>query len=269
MSRYTIRPINTGFIPTFPKQYHFHHSVVKYYPNLSDSKEDSPCFAFLLESDGHYMLVDTGMSSTERADKYHHPGSRQESGQAIHEQLQKLGIDAKQIECIFLTHMHWDHVYNIEKFTNARIFAGKKEYEFALNPIPLYYKSYEAPFLGIKAPFDGLKIELVDGETEVIPGIRMFDSPGHSPGHMSVEVDTEDGKYILGGDSAFRLENFTPIPEIGYTITPPARFADIVDCWKSIEGQKNRCESLDKILLTHEWSLFKRCEETPIFGLKK
>jgi glyoxylase-like metal-dependent hydrolase (beta-lactamase superfamily II) len=266
---YTIRPINTGFIPTFPKQYHFHHSVVNYIEGISDEKEASPCFTFLLEENGRYVLVDTGMADTVRAGKYHHPGSWQEHGQAIHEQLSKLGIRCEQIELIILTHMHWDHVYNIEKFCNARIIANKKEYDFALDPIPLYYKSYEAPFLGIKPPYHGLKIETVEGEKEVADGLTVFETPGHSPGHMSVEVNTFDGKYIICGDSAFRLENFQPIDVIGYTITPPARFADIVSCWKSIELQKERCESLDRLLLTHEFSLLERCKETPVIGLPK
>ncbi len=269
MKQYTIRPLNTGFIPTFPKQYHFHHSVVKYITGISDEKEASPCFAFLLESDGHYALVDTGMAATERASKYHHPGSWQDPGLAIHEQLEKLGIGCGEIALIVLTHMHWDHVYNIEKFQNARIVANKTEFDFAMDPIPLYYKSYEAPFLGIKPPYDGMTIETVSGEVQIAPGITVFETPGHSPGHMSVEVDTYDGKYILCGDSAFRIDNFMPIPEIGYTITPPARFADIVSCWKSIELQKARCESMDRLLLTHEASLLDRCKETPVFGLPK
>jgi len=267
MAAYTIRPINTGFIPTYPKQYHFHHSVVNYIKGISDEKEPSPCFAFLLERDGHYTLVDTGMADTARADKYHHPGSWQDPGLAIHEQIETLGISCEQIELIVLTHMHWDHVYNIEKFQGARVVANETEYRFALEPIPLYHKSYEHPSLGIRAPWDGMKIETVSGETQIAPGIVVFETPGHSPGHMSVEVDTKNGKYILCGDSAFRLDNFKPVPEIGYTITPPARYADIVTCWRSIELQKNRCKSMDKLLLTHDMTLINRCAETPVLGL--
>ena len=40
------------------------------------------------------------------------------------------------------THLHWDHVYYTPMFKNAKLYAQRKEYEFALNPIPLYYKSY-------------------------------------------------------------------------------------------------------------------------------
>ena len=67
--------------------------------------------------------------------------------------------------------------------------------------------------------------ETVMSETEIVPGIRVFDTPGHSPGHISVEVDTQDGPYILAGDSAFGLFSFEPVPELHYDITPPGRFS--------------------------------------------
>jgi hypothetical protein len=77
MAKLTIRPINTGFIPTFPKQYHYHHSTVEYVKNISDQKVALPVFTFLIEGGKELILVDTGMSWTERADKYHHGGSYQ------------------------------------------------------------------------------------------------------------------------------------------------------------------------------------------------
>lgn len=267
MSNYTIRPINTGYVPTYPKQYHYHHSVHAFIPGISDEKEALPVFVFLLEGDGNRILVDTGMSWTERANKYHHPGSWQEPGQAIWEQLDKLNIPYESINYVLFTHMHWDHIFYMDYFKKARFVAHQKEYTFAMDPIPLYYKSYEHPFLGITRPFEGIKVDTVDGETEIVPGVRMFETFGHAPGHMSIEVDTKDGKYICGGDSAFRLANFNSIPEIGYTVTPPARFVDIIETWKSLELTKERAESLDKILLAHETDLLNRIAEQPVFGV--
>ncbi len=267
MSNFTIRPINTGFVPTFPKQYHYHHSVHPYIPGIKDEKEALPVFTFLLEDENHRILVDTGMAWTERANDYHHAGSWQSEGEAIYEQLEKLNIPLESIDVILFTHMHWDHIFYMDRFTNARFVAHEREYAFALDPIPLYYKSYEHPFLGIVRPFEGLKIETISGETEIVPGVRCFETFGHSPGHMSVEVDTLNGKYICGGDSAFRLQNFAAIPEIGYTVTPPSRFADIVEAWKSLEIQKERAESLGHILLSHETALLEQSAKTPVLGL--
>ena len=95
----------------------------------------------------------------------------------------------------------------------------------------------------------------------------MFPTPGHSPGHQSVEVDTKDGSYICAGDSLFILANLKSIPQIHYTITPPARFADIVACWKSIELQKNRVANTGLLLPCHEPGIEERIRKTPVFGL--
>ncbi len=267
MSNYTIRPINTGYIPTYPKQYHYHFSTLKYLPDVKDDKVALPCFTFLIEGGEKPILVDTGMAWTERADKYHHAGSYQPEGMAIHEQLEKIGYRCEDIGIVIFTHLHWDHVYYMEKFTNARFIAQKTEYEFALNPIPVYYKSYEFPLLGLKRPFEGINIETVDGETEIVRGIRVLPTPGHSPGHQSVEVDTANGSYICAGDSLFLLANTNEIPEIHYSVTPPARYADIVACYRSIEMQKNRVKRLELLLPCHEPELEERIKKTPVLGL--
>lgn len=264
MSKLTVRPICTGHIPTFRKTYHFHHSVHAAL-KIDDAKANLPCFVFLVEGGKDLVLIDTGMADTERADKYHHPGSVQPPGFAVQDQLAKLGIKPADVKTVIFTHMHWDHIYNMELFVNARFIAHRKEYEFALDPIGVYYKSYEHPSLGIKRPFDGIKIDVVDGEEEIAPGIRVFPSPGHSPGHQSVEIDTADGTYIACGDSIFIYDNLEPVPSLNYSITPPARFANIVECWKSIEDLKRRAKRRDLILPTHEPSIERRMKEQPTF----
>ena len=114
------------------------------------------------------------------------------------------------------------------------------------------YKSYEAPELGIVRPFEGIEMKLVEGETEIMPGVRVFETPGHSVGHQSVEIDTAEGSYICCGDAIFIMDNVKPIEKLHYDITPPNRFSDIVATWKSIRIIKERAESLDKILTCHD-----------------
>jgi len=249
MSKWTIRPISTGYANSDKKTYLYHHSTHGYF-NV-EGKTLLPTLAFMAQGEKGVVLVDTGMAWTERASTYHHPGSYQPEGAAIHERLASVGVKCEDVELVIFTHMHWDHVFYMEKFVNARFIAHRKEYEFAMNPIPLYYKSYEYPALGLRRPFEGIKIDLVDGEEEITKGIRVFPSPGHSPGHQSVEIDTAEGTYICCGDSIFIYDNLTPIPEIHYTITPPARYANVVETWKSIEELKARAKSKDFILPTH------------------
>jgi len=267
MSTITVRPINTGFVTTIPKQYLFHHSVIPFVDGIEDHRIEMPDFAFLVESGTHLMLVDTGMSCTERATKYHHPGSHQPEGMAIHEQLAKLGYAPEDIDIIAITHLHWDHSYNLDKFTNATIYVHEKELAFAKDPIPLYYKSYEHSALGLTPHFEGIEFTTVTGEQELMPGVRVFETQGHSPGHMSVEIDTKIGSFICSGDSIFCPENLQPVPELHYDITPPGRYVDIVATWRSIQTQKARAKDLSFILGAHDRPLVERSRQTPVLGL--
>jgi glyoxylase-like metal-dependent hydrolase (beta-lactamase superfamily II) len=269
MSSLKIRPINTGFVTMIPNLYLYHHSAIKYYPNASNKAEEFPVFTYLIEGGEKLVLVDTGMSDTERADKYHHPGSYQPEGMSIVEQLQKIGYRPTDIDIVIFTHLHWDHCFYMDRFTNAQFIVHKKEYNFALNPIPLYYKSYESPELGIIRPFEGISMTLVEGETEIVTGVRVFETPGHSIGHQAVEVDTENGNYIIAGDAVFILDNLRPIPEIKYNITPPNRYANIIEAWQSIEKIKARANNVDKILTCHDRSMLERVKRNPLIGADK
>ncbi|MGI6052840.1 MAG: N-acyl homoserine lactonase family protein [Bilifractor sp.] len=277
MAKYTIRPFNTGVCTGVKGDkndpdnfYNYHFSLFKYLEGRKlHSSADEGVLAFLVQGNGMNILVDTGMPDTERSAKYHHGGSIQPEGMAIHEQLKAIGIQPEDIDAVIFTHLHWDHTGHSELFTNAKFYASKKEYDFMLDPIPMYYKSYEAAAIGLDYPAKHLPIQTFEGEQELFPGIVVFDTPGHSPGHIAVEVDTEDGKYILAGDAAFGMYTFEPFPELHYDITPPGRYCDLTDFWYSIRRLRDRACDLDHILLCHEPDMLRRMKETPVFGLKK
>lgn len=264
MQTYTIRPIVTGYTHTNKSTYIYHHSTHEFY----DVKgfEELPVTVFLVEGGGRRIMVDTGMSNTEIAHKYHHPGSHQPEGYAIPDQFKKLGLSPADIDIVILTHLHWDHCYHLDKFTKARFYVSRKEYEFAQSPIPLYYKSYEYPVLGLTPQFEGIKFELVDGEQEIVDGISVYPSPGHSVGHQTVAVNTETGVYHCCGDAIFTNDNLLPIPKIHYPITPPARFQDIVNSWNSIVELKERARESKFVLGTHELSMDRMFKEGVVLG---
>ena len=266
MEEYRIRAINTGYVLISAKNYQFHHSVHTYLRDVSLLDSPLPVYCFLVENDETKILVDTGMSDTERANKYHHSGSWQEDGQDVCSQLTKIGIMPEEIDAVIFTHLHWDHCFNMKAFSRAKYYAHDKEYSFAMDPLPLYYRSYEHPFLGIESPFYGVEFNTFSEETELFPGIRVIETFGHSPGHVCVEVDTRDGKYIIGGDVAFRQENFDAIPELGYEVTPPSRYVDVIDSYNSIAKIKKRAADPQHILLCHDVGLIERMRQNPVIG---
>lgn len=264
MTNYTITPINTGFTNTSKRQYLYHHSVHKFYDVEGFVK--LPVTVFLVQGGGRNIMIDTGMSDTEIAGKYHHPGSVQPQGHAVYEQLERLGVRCSEITDIIFTHLHWDHVYYLDRFVNASLHVQRTEYEFAVNPIPLYYKSYEYPVLGLKPQFDGRNFKLYDGEAEIFDGISVYPTPGHSVGHQTVVVNTSEGQYHCCGDLIFTYDNLKPVPEMHYDITPPGRFLDIVDEWNSIVELKKRAKSQEFILPTHAPEMIEIVESNRVYG---
>ena len=262
----TIRLLNTCFVTTVPRHYLYHHSVIPY-RDVPEGRVEMPVFAFLIEGGGELILVDTGMAWTERANAHHHPGSRQPEGMAVYERLAALDLAPEDVDLVILTHLHWDHCYYLDRFGKAAVVVHARELAFALDPIPMYYKSYEHPSLGLVRPFEGLALDTFAGEICPRPGRSVFETPGHSPGHVSLEVETADCPYIIAGDSVFVPENLEPVEELGYDVCPPGRFCDAVQTWESIRLQKRRALSLDRILCSHDRGLLARIEGEPVLGL--
>ena len=96
---------------------------------------------------------------------------------------------------------------------------------------------------------DGRHFNLIQGEEEIVEGIRVYPTPGHSPGHQAVSVQTGKGVYSLIGDLVLLRECLQPHKEKGWPLTPPGRFCNIVEAWHSIEEVLQRS---DHILMAHD-----------------
>src|SRR3954471_19885720 len=92
--------------------------------------------------------------------------------------LQQLGVGLDQIDYVILSHLHFDHAGNVRMFenTNAKLVCSDKELEFAY--------SFDTLFNGahLKTDYEGLDFETVSGDTDFLPGIRLIQTPGHTPG---------------------------------------------------------------------------------------
>ena len=198
----TIRPLNSGYIPTKPLEYWYHFSCKKYVEKMGITNESDqlPDMTFLIEGGDQLILVDTGMSWTAHADKYHHGPSLQRPGiDDIESRLAQVGYKPSDVDIVLFTHLHWDHIFYLEKFTKARFICNEVEWDYAHNPVPLHYKSYCRPIIAkdgdvtcgdqFIAPYDqpGVyeRFETVKGEVEIAPGVSVYESFGHCPGHAT------------------------------------------------------------------------------------
>jgi len=185
------------------------------------------------------ILVDSGFPDEERAKKWHsYVNPSLSSEQQIGNALGRNGINPESIKMIIQTHLHWDHTGNLDIFPNAQIVVSEEELRYAINPLPIHYAGYEAFALGCEplwiramSRFKIIKMR----EQEVSTGVRIIPTPGHSPGGISVLLETADGPYIIAGDVVYLFKALNPDPIKKLPFTIPAVYTDIFAIWESIE----------------------------------
>jgi len=236
-----IYPINTGWLEA-------DHGTYMFFKGEAGKKVQIPVACFYVDTGEHKIMVDTGLPDAERSTKYHHNCDKKDCLDSP-DALREMGVDPDDIDICLFTHLHWDHAHNMKAFKNARYICTPTELTMAVNPLPLYYRSYEAPILGIEAPFTGCQFELVEGVTEIVPGVSVFPTPGHSVGHQAVQVETTAGSIVIAGDAIFVSRNMEPREDEHWRYWVPQRFVSMIDGWKSIEEIDRRA---DFILACHD-----------------
>jgi glyoxylase-like metal-dependent hydrolase (beta-lactamase superfamily II) len=122
--------------------------------------------------------------------------------QTIEEGLAKFGLQPDDIDIVIVTHLHWDHIELARMFVNAKFIVQEDELNAARNakyPVEGYMKEL----------FEGLNFEIIKGDAQVIEGIKVLLTPGHTAGGQSVAVETEKGTAVIAGFCCIR-ENFEP-----------------------------------------------------------
>lgn len=197
MSDYTIRPLRLGTIRRKKEN-------MSYKCGVNDIV-DFPLISYYLEGDDHRIIVDTGGTPPDGV-KWQ-PYFRTEN-ESLERALLNIGVSAEDIDTVLLTHLHWDHASNNHLFPNARFIVQRKEYDYITASQPEVKGGYDIDLVL------QTKYELVDGDSDIIPGISVVLAPGHSVGMQCVVVDTKMGKYILGGDLITLYENWETVPHI-------------------------------------------------------
>ena len=107
--------------------------------------------------------------------------------------LRDAGASVEEIRAVANCHLHFDHSGNNFRFPRVPILAQKTEREAVTTP------NYTLP--GPVAEFDGARFELLDGEAEIVDGVRIVPTPGHVPGHQSFVIDTQEGRIVIAGQA--------------------------------------------------------------------
>ena len=125
--------------------------------------------------------------------------------------LAELDLAADDIDILVLSHLHFDHAANAKMFANGktRIVASSDEIA-GVKAIPGDFQGAH-----IVSDFSGLNLEPVSGDTEILPGIKVLSTPGHTWGTMSLQVDLpRDGTKIFTSDAVYLGASWGP-PSVG------------------------------------------------------
>ncbi|MEW9527545.1 MBL fold metallo-hydrolase [Microbispora sp. NPDC049125] len=140
---------------------------------------------YLLRAGGRTVLVDTGIGGFDSPAAGWAPVPGR-----LGEELAAAGCEPSGVDVVVLTHLHSDHaggavVAGEPAFPNARYVIQRAELAWVSQPMRDR----------AVAPIESL-LQIVDGDAEVLPGVRVVHTPGHTPGHQSVEV----GDLVMSGD---------------------------------------------------------------------
>jgi glyoxylase-like metal-dependent hydrolase (beta-lactamase superfamily II) len=155
----------------------------------------------LIDTPDGRVLVETGIG--ERIDDKGR-AMRAYEGPWIVAALNDAGFDPQSVDVVALSHLHFDHAGGLlaadgsRAFPHARIVAQRAEWQIALGPNPRLVASYVQPELELVRDWGAEA--WADGEVEVLPGVSVVPTGGHSAGHQAIVVR---GRGARGGTVAF------------------------------------------------------------------
>ena len=158
------------------------------------------CWAVWNET--HKILIDTGIHPEDEHPWYTNVPIKIAPEEKLPVQLKEhLGWEPEDVDIVIHTHLHYDHAGNDYLFKNAKFIIQRDEFEYGMN----------CPETGFGFAFNKKRYDknavpyfnwiLLDGEEQVLPGIICFPTHGHTVGHQSILINTEEGAICITGDA--------------------------------------------------------------------
>jgi N-acyl homoserine lactone hydrolase len=145
-----------------------------------------PCLGYVVHHPRGMILFDTGMGSDPEVDAHYRPHRV-----GLREALAGIGAQLSDIGLVANCHLHFDHCGGNPMLGPIPVFAQETEIETARRT-----QDYTLPEL-----IDRCRFEPVVGEVEVLPGVWLMPTPGHTEGHQSLIVRRADGVVVVAGQS--------------------------------------------------------------------
>ncbi|RDI95562.1 MBL fold metallo-hydrolase [Meiothermus sp. QL-1] len=172
----------------------------------------------LVRAGKQFILVETGIDR-KPGEKFRRLYGLGE-GHPLLDQLALLGLEPRDISLVVHTHLHFDHAglntrweegRLVPTFPKARHVVQKQELEDALHPHERSQASYRPE--NVEPLLEAGRLELVEGQAELLPGLRVLPAPGHTLGMQVVELESEGQRLAYTGDLV-ALRAQVPLPYI-------------------------------------------------------
>jgi glyoxylase-like metal-dependent hydrolase (beta-lactamase superfamily II) len=191
--------------------------------------QDLDYFVWLIRSGGRDILVDTGFNAEEASAR-----NRRLTLNPV-DALAGFGVRAEDIRDVIVTHLHYDHAGNLDRFPSARFHLQEREMSYATgrcmcNGLLRHPFSVEHVTTMVRHVYQE-RVTFHSGDGEVAPGITVHRVGGHSDGLQVVKVETARGPVVLASDAAHyygNLQRRSPFP-IVYNI------GDMATGWEEVE----------------------------------
>jgi len=181
---------------------------------------------YLIRTGSHSILVESGLGDKRDARARGHMNVPAVTS-SMPEALAQRGVDPESIDIVINSHLHWDHSSGntildgdrvLPAFPRARYFASRGEWEHAHERHVRDAVSY------IDANYDPLvdsgQMTLVEGDYEVVPGVRMRRAPGHNRDMMVITAESRDQTFCFLSDLVPTAAHLQPTWVASFDLTP-------------------------------------------------
>ena len=185
----------------------------------------------LIEHESGLVLVDTGAGNKESEkflDIYGIENRGAEGGTMLEDGLRAAGFRPEDVAFVVNTHLHFDHAGGNSRvdasgalqlaFPNAAYIVQRGEYAWATHTNERTAASYFPN--NFRFVYEAGRMDLIEGEQELFAGIRAIPTPGHTPHHQSILIES-DGEALLYLGDLVPTAAHLPLPWImGYDVEP-------------------------------------------------